>query len=247
MMSTRSTILTALALAAIPSAALAQDEADQGFYAGVNAGVAMLGDAHVTYYDAGGTFGGSGSTDTASGTFDVKSAATFGGVVGYDFGTIRADLEVNYSRHKIRSLTLNQLNGAPVTLSAADRQDVCDYLEADSCGGSGNTFNIGGSRIRELSAMGNLWLDLPISDRIVPYAGGGIGVGGFEVDGDGKAKFAWQLGAGAALKLSRHVWLTADYRHREVARTTVDWDATSGFMLGKLKTDSLTAGLRFRF
>ncbi len=139
------------------------------------------------------------------------------------------------------------MNGTPATLTEEERDEVCDYLEADSCGGSGNTFAISGSRIRQLSAMANVWVDLPVGDTITPYAGGGLGVSGFEVDGEGKAKFAWQLGAGAAVKVSSAIELTVDYRHREVSKTQVAWDAASGFRVGKLKTDSFTAGLRFRF
>lgn len=235
-------------LMAPAGAALAQD-ADTGFYGSLNVGVATVGDTNVTYYDAPGTFatGGTGTQDTIETRYDLKSAAIFGGVIGYDFGTVRADVEISYSRNKLKALTLNSVNGAPVTLTATDRDDVCDFLEADTCGGTGNTFTIPGSRLRQLSAMANVWVDVPVGGVVTPYAGGGIGISGFEVDGEGKAKFAWQLGAGAAIRVSESIELTADYRHREVSASNVAWDATSGFRVGKLKTDSFTAGLRFRF
>lgn len=219
--------------------AMAQDaEADTGFYAGANVGVSMLSDVDVDIYDA---------VDTVGTTFDNKSAVTFGGVVGYDFGMIRADVEAQYSRHKVKSLTVNTLNGSAVTFDPLDRADFClAVIEDPACAGSGNTFELDGSRIRELSAMGNLWVDLPLG-AITPYAGGGVGVAGYEIDGEGKAKFAWQLGAGAAFKLSDALELTADYRHRQIGHTDVAFDASSGFRVGKLKTDSLTAGVRFRF
>lgn len=235
------------AAAAVPGAALAQNADDKGFYIALNVGSASLKDPVVTYYDAGGTFGGTGTTDTATATLDTKSALAFGGTLGYDFGNVRSDVEFQYSRHKISSLTFTSVNGAATTLSAADRSDVCDYLEATTCGGSGNTFVFDGSRVRQLSAMANLWLDLPVGGSVVPYAGGGVGISGFEVDGEGKGKFAWQLGAGVAVKLSHGVALTADYRHREVAKTRVDFDNVSGFDVGKLKTDTIAAGLRFTF
>ena len=235
------------AAAAVPGAALAQNADDKGFYIALNVGSASLKDPVVTYYDAGGTFGGTGTTDTATATLDTKSALAFGGTLGYDFGNVRSDVEFQYSRHKISSLTFTSVNGAATTLSAADRSDVCDYLEATTCGGSGNTFVVDGSRVRQLSAMANLWLDLPVGGSVVPYAGGGVGISGFEVDGEGKGKFAWQLGAGVAVKLSHGVALTADYRHREVAKTRVAFDNVSGFDVGKLKTDTIAAGLRFTF
>lgn len=222
-------------------------EDDAGFYVAVNIGTASLSDPTVTYYDVGGTFGGSGASDTASATINTKSATTFGGAIGYDFGTVRPELEMQYGRHNIESLTFVAVNGSAVTLSAADRVEVCDYLEATSCGGSGNTFVVDGSRVRQLSAMGNVWIDLPIGSGITPYIGGGIGVTGFEVDGEGTGKFAWQLGAGAAVRLSKGVALTLDYRHRSVGAATVEYDTASGFTISKLKTNSFAAGLRFTF
>lgn len=230
-----------------PAGAAWAQESDTGFYASVNAGVAKLGGTDVTYYDAGGTFGGTGTQDTFTTRFDMKSAAIFGGVVGYDFGPVRADVELSYARNNLKSLTVKSVNGTPVTLTPADRTEVCDYLEADTCGGSGNSFTISGSRIRQLNAMANVWVDIPVGGFVTPYAGGGIGVAGFEIEGEGKAKFAWQLGAGAAFRLAKAIELTADYRHRETGSTTIAWDAVSGIQVGKFKTDSFTAGLRFRF
>lgn len=236
-----------IALASLASAAQAQEPSKQGFYAGANIGIAGVNDVNITYYDAGGTFGGSGSQDTAEGTFDFNSAATIGGVLGYDFGMIRSDLEINYSRNKVKSFTINSINGQRVTLSAADRQDVCDYLEADSCGGSGNTFNIDGSRMRQLSAFANLWVDLPVGSVVTPYLGGGLGMVGLEVDGEGQAKLGWQIGVGAAVNLNPATALTLDYRHREVGKIREEWDANSGYRLGKVKTDAILAGVRVTF
>lgn len=222
-------------------------ENDTGFYMAASIGKASLSDPTVTYYDVGGTFGGTGATDTATATIDTKSATTFGGALGYDFGTVRPEFEVQYGRHNIESLTFVSANGSAVTLTPADRTDVCDYLEAPSCGGSGNTFVIDGSRARQLSAMGNVWFDLPIGSGITPYVGGGFGLTGFEVDGEGTGKFAWQLGAGAAVKLTKGVALTLDYRHRSVGAAKVEYDSASGFTISKLTTNSFAAGLRFTF
>ena len=242
------TLALGAAIAAAPQMASAQSTDDGGgVYMSLNAGVATLSDPTVTYYDAGGTFGGTGTRDTFTSKLDTKSAATFGGAIGYDFGAVRADIEVAYSKNTINSLTLVSVNGSNVTLTAADRTDVCDYLEATTCGGSGNTFVIPGSRVRQLSAMGNLWLDLPLGGSITPYAGGGVGISGFEVDGEGKGKFAFQLGAGVGIKLSPGFALTGDYRHRVVARSNIPFDASSGYEISALKTDSIMAGIRVTF
>lgn len=229
------------------TAAHAADDSKRGFYVAGGVGVASVSDVDITYYDASGTFGGTGAQDTANGTVDLKNAANFDGSIGYDFGMIRADVQVAYAKNKLRALTINSLNGAPVTLSAADRADVCDYLEAGTCGGSGNTFVIDGSRIRQLSALANIWVDVPVGNVVTPYVGGGVGIAGFEIDGEGKGKFAWQLGAGAAVNLGETVAVTLDYRHRQSSRTNVAYDASSGFNVGKIKTNTFSAGLRFTF
>lgn len=239
--------LAGVSLLAATSAQAQSANDGTGFYMAVNVGVSTLSDPDVTYYDAGGTFGGTGARDTASAKLDTSSAATFGGSLGYDFGSVRADIEVNYVKNSIKSLSFVSVNGSTVALTAAQRADVCDYLEATPCGGSGNTFTVTGSRVRQLSAMGNLWLDLPLGNSITPYVGGGIGISGFEVDGEGKGKFAWQLGAGLAIKLSPGLALTTDYRHRVVSRTNVPFDSASGYQISSLKTDSITAGLRVTF
>lgn len=239
--------IAAAALALVPSAAFAEEDAETtGAYIGVHVGLASMSDANIQYYDAGGTFGGTGATDTADGTIDLKNAVTFGGVLGYDFGSVRADVEIDYAKHSINSLTVNALNGTAVTLTPTDRSDICTYLDATVCGGSGNTFVITGSRARTLTAMGNLWVDLPMGG-VTPYVGGGLGITGFEVDGEGKGKFAWQLGAGVGFKLGDKMVLSLDFRHREVGATQVEFDGSSGYRIGKLKSNTLSAGLRVVF
>ena len=75
-------ILKSMFLAGLlaPAGQAMAQEADTGFYAGANVGVAFLGDADVTVYADGGTFGGTGTEDTIGSTFDNGSALTFGGV-----------------------------------------------------------------------------------------------------------------------------------------------------------------------
>lgn len=221
----------------------------RGAYVSLHAGVAGVNDVNVGYFDEGGTFGGSGATDTAAFRVDLKNAFTFGGAIGYDFGTVRGDIELNYSRNRVKGLELRNINGQTVTLDAADRAEVCDYLEADSCGGSGNSFTFDGSRLRQLSALANLWLDIPTGSVVTPYAGGGLGIAGYELDGEGKARFAWQLGAGVAFDVSPGVSLSVDYRRRQTNGTTITDDEfpDAGVRIGKVKTNLFTAGLRFRF
>lgn len=240
--------VAALAAAACAQAAVAQAKGQEakGFYGGLNIGVADVNDVGVTYYDEGGTFGGTGPEDSFSGAFGEKGAATFGGVLGYDFGMLRADVEISYAKNNVNSFTLTNVNGTPITLSPSDRAELCDYLES-SCGGSGNTIAIDGGHLRQLNGMVNGWLDIPVGGTFVPYVGGGMGIAGLEVDGEGKSRFAWQLGAGAALHVSRALAVTADYRHREASSTDVPFDEVSGLRISKLKTNSFTVGIRGYF
>lgn len=237
-----------VAAAFVPGAALADE--GRGFYGSLEAGVNAVSDVPVTIYDADGTFGvANGTKDTVEGSYDLKSAAMFGGTLGYDFGTVRADLQIAYARNSIRAVSLAKVNGTAVTLTGADATDFCDYIEYTNCTLSGtNTVNFAsGPKLRQLSAMANLWFDIPMGGKVEPYIGGGLGVAGFEVDGEGKGKFAWQIGAGVAFKLSDSIALTADFRHRQVSKVDVAYDAVSGYQLGKIKTTSYGLGLRVGF
>lgn len=224
------------------------DDQEKGLYVALAGGVASANDTRIQYYDVGGTFGGSGATDTADATLDFAASGEARGVVGYDFGMFRGDVEIAYARNKIRALTINRLNGAAVTLTPGDAADVCDYLEVAGCSLTGNTiaFSNGGG-VRQLSALANVWVDLPIGKVVTPYVGGGVGVAGFEYGGEGKAGFAWQLGAGVAVHVARHIALTADFRHRDAKGARLAYDSVSGFEVGRVRTNSVSAGLRFTF
>lgn len=238
------------------SAAAAQDGAGvapnrtEGFYVALRGGLASLEDVDITYRDEGGTFGGTGATDTLETTVDSKNAFAFGGALGYDFGPVRADVEVDYARNKLSSLTIRRVNGAAVTsISAADGADFCDYAELDGCSVSGATIRADGGHVRQLSALANLWVDLPIGDRVTGYVGGGVGVGGFETADEGKARFAWQVGAGAAFHLSPVAAITGDFRYRSIGGATfTDSDFPDyALRVGQLKTSTASVGLRFTF
>ncbi len=230
-------------LAATP--AFAQED-DTGFYMSLNGGLASVNDLDVTFYAPTGTFGGTGARDTIDFSYDLDNAFAFGGAIGYDFGMIRTDVEVSYHRNKATSVRVNGVNGSAVTLDADDRAVICDYLETDSCGGSGNSFTFNGSRARQLSALANLWVDFPVGG-VTPYVGGGLGVTGYELDGEGEARFAWQLGAGVAVPLVSNISLTGDYRYRQSKGVTIEDSANEGLILDDVKTNTFSVGLRVRF
>ena len=229
-----------VAIAAMMTAApaLAQTgggNAEEGVYVQLDAGLATIGKVDIVYNDGVDRFGASA---------DLKNALTFGGAFGYDFGMLRTELQLSYARNKVESLTVESINGTAVTLTPAQRAEFCDYLEADTCTGSGATVSVPDSRLRQLNAMGNVWLDIPTGAGVTPYVGGGVGASGFELDGEGKVRFAWQIGGGVAFDLSEKMALTADVRHRQVSGGDID----DGYArVGRIKTTSFSAGIRFRF
>lgn len=248
----RHLVLAAFGAAGIATSAMAQDRPvdNRGIYLALEAGRTSLSRTDLVFQDDGGTFGGTGAQDSVATRTETKAATGFGGALGYDFGTIRADIEVDYARNRIRGLGVQSVNGQAVTsISASDAADFCSYADFSGCSVDGTTLRFDGGRVRQASGLFNLWLDLPLSARAAVHAGGGAGIGGFEVDGEGKARFAWQVGAGAALHLSRAVAITADYRYRQINGATFTDAAFPDYALrvGKLKSNIASVGLRFTF
>lgn len=239
-----------LAVGVAASGAHAQTaEPTTGVYVAVGAGIAKVSDTDLDYSDTGGTFGGAGARDTLETGVELNKALNLKGAIGYDFGIVRTDVEIDYSRNQIEALNIRGLNGTAVTLTPADVADFCDYVEATDCSGSGNRVEFDGGHVRQLSALANVWLDIPTGSLLTPYIGGGVGIAGFQIEDEGKAKFAWQLGAGVAVDISPNVSLTADYRFRNAGGTTFTDDGFPNYALrvGKIQTSTFSAGLRFSF
>ena len=255
------TVASVLALAAVPAVAHA------GVYGSINVGGASPSSVSTTIYAPSGAIFGGGEeilleslsrsaapapagSDSIEGDYNVNSAVAISGSLGYDFGLIRAEAEVSYSRHTVRALNVTQLTGfgGDTTTDLQDGAfDTCFYLGVSSCPSSGNSIALDGVKLRQLAGMGNLWLDIPVGGKIEPYVGGGIGVVGLESGGEAKSAFAWQLGAGVAYKLSSHLALTADVRYREVDPIQFDFGGGEGLNFGRVKTTSYGVGLRYSF
>lgn len=257
----RKLIAAAVLLASVSMPAMAQAK---GFYGSLSIGGVSVNDVNTTIFapageiiapesEGEGEFALAASipagSDTVSGKYDLKTSAIVSGSLGYDWGMFRTDLEVSYARSRVRAFTVGEINGSPVTLSEADAEDICFYSEIDDCSVSGNRVAFGGGpKLRQLNAMANVWVDIPLGGELglEPYVGGGLGVAGFELEGEGKAKFAWQVGGGLAYKLSPAFAITADLRYREADGATIN-DAGYGFAIDKIKSFSYGLGLRATF
>jgi opacity protein-like surface antigen len=113
--------------------------------------------------------------------------------------------------------------------------------DADKLSSGGFSESVSGD-ISSLAFMGNLLVDLPLSERIRPFLGAGIGLANIDVDGDeDDTVFAYQAIAGLGFPLT-HV-TTLDLQYRYFATADPDFDGTEA----EYQTHNFFAGLRFDF
>lgn len=98
--------------------------------------------------------------------------------------------------------------------------------------------------ISSLAVMGNLLVDLAISESVRPFLGAGMGLANVKIDNGSDRDdtvFAYQVIAGIGFPLTYVTTLDLQYRH--FATTDPDYDATEA----KYQTHNFFAGLRFDF
>lgn len=253
----KKTIFVAMiATSALATPAFAQDEADKGMYFQLRTGVADLNNPDLAIID---TF--SAPNNRLDTKLNTKSAWTFGGELGYDFGGIRVGLELAYQRNKVKGITLKSLNGTAIT--AADMSDVVEGLgeldiisadDLDNIDINGTTIsatNGSVAKLRQLAVMANVTYDIPVGgNTFKPYVGAGLGAVGSHLkalgEDDGSVRFAWQLRAGAAVKVTKGVDLTADYTFRQTSKGKLNFgDEDVEYRLGKTNASLFQVGLRF--
>ncbi len=140
-----------------------------------------------------------------------------------------------------------------------------------SLGNSGGAFSGNNElRVRSWSLMANAWYDLPLTNTVAAYVGGGIGYANNTASGSqtfqnppntGAAQFgttfpngrtgnfAWSLGAGLSFALSQTVSLEGGYRFTDLGRYNTAIDTVNGDekFRARLGAHDLQAGLRFKF
>jgi opacity protein-like surface antigen len=258
----KTAILFATTLAAIPAGAHASIT---GFYGTVQAGgQSTSGVDTVIYAPQGAIFGGGNNdvvaaaavapapagSDKIEGRYKIDTAFQIGGALGYDFGLVRAEVNVNYSSAKVKSLNVTQLTGLggqTTTDLNAVKSDVCFALDQAACSTSGNALALDGVKLKQVAVLGNAWIDVPLPGPFSPYVGGGLGAVHLDVDGEGKTVFAWQVGAGVAYSIIPHVAITADVRHRESGKVNMDFGGGYGANFGRVKSTTYGLGLRVSF
>lgn len=249
-------IAIAISALALSTPAMAQDADKTGLYGAVHAGVNMPSKLSLNTpnldFDVEDGEGEVVTIDDVGVELDTKNAFEFGATLGYDFGMIRADIDVSYSRARVKSLAFKTVNGEAIPdglLEAAIDVIGEDYLDLpEDVDFDGNSIALGnnGGKIRRLSAMANVWVDIPVSG-FTPYVGGGLGIQGLEYDGEGKGTFTWQLGAGVSVPVNENIAVSADYRYRQQKGFSLKDEGFEYLRVGTAKSSSLFVSLRANF
>lgn len=202
--------------------------------------VAPMADAPSWYVSL---FGGASWLDDVHteynepGPYEIDALTDTGFIVGGAIGThlwedFRVELEVAYSENDV---------------------DKIEY-DGEKYGGTGD-FSF-------LTFMGNLWFDIPLSEELKPYVGGGAGVaivdakdvgyddGGVNIEYDSsEVAFAFQLGAGLRWMVAENIALDVGYRFRGIDGPTFDdaGDGGSGQNADWMYSHNVIGGVSFGF
>jgi opacity protein-like surface antigen len=236
---------------AFAGAAYAQDEGS-GWYGAARAGLATMNDPELTFTDT-------ATSDNIVTRLHTDNAFGAAGELGYRWNGWRFAGELSYQKHDADSITFVSANGTPIT--AGDVGDALDALEDAGVIGSqagltasGTTVSSSSGSIAELRQVGfmaNAAYDIPTGTSITPYVMGGVGGVNTHAEafgeGDSVTRFAWQLGAGAAVDVASNVQLTADYRYRQTSGGDLGDVPGVDIHLGSTKSHFIAVGGRVRF
>jgi opacity protein-like surface antigen len=191
--------------------------------------ISAIGGISFMQGDSGG-FNTAGAFDNTNDTSDEVFVG--GGAIGIAIpralGTLRVELE---GRGR------NEFRGVTDSFAPPDPTFFYD-VEVDDC----------------WSVMTNAWFDLPMSDRLDVYAGGGLGAGGYNlvvddtvVTGvDSVSEFAWQVGTGVNYRLSDRLVLDMGYRYLDLGEADIELTDAFGASAGNYTFDVTAHELLFQ-
>ena len=224
--------LLMLGVTTLTSPSLARDGAG---YFGVEGGVLVPRDTDIDIY--------ADSGDLITRDFleiNHKSGWDADLIAGYDFGTVRAEVEVGHKRAGIESLTVRD---------PFDTVDTTDTFDGDG-------------RLKVNSLMANVLLDFGNEDGVSFYFGGGLGAARIKYrlspddssDSDldlrfSDRAFAGQIIAGVRTMVSNHVDIGLKYRYFRT--TKLEFDRNDDDLVdearGRFASHSLLANVIFNF
>jgi opacity protein-like surface antigen len=175
--------------------------------------------------------------------YNIDTASDAGFIVGGAIGThltdaVRVELEVAYSENDVDTLRYS-----------GPQNDGTNY------DGSGS--------FALLTFMANLWYDIPISEAVYPYVGGGAGLAIIDADdviyddesatGDvydsSEVAFAFQLGAGLRWQAFENITFDVGYRLRGIDGPTFETsdDNTTDYDADWIWSHNVIGGVSFGF
>lgn len=191
---------------------------------------------------------------------DAKDALAFGGEFGHDFGDVRIGVEVGYTRHKITKIGFRTLNGRDIPANSLRSALVgvgipAADLNAVTIADNNITAKSGSfAKLRQVAVLANMTYDIPVGDSALrPYVGAGIGGASTHLksfgESDSSFRFAWQVRAGAAVRVTDNIELTGDYSYRNVGKGGLDLieDEDTSTTLGKTRASIFQVGVRLGF
>jgi opacity protein-like surface antigen len=148
---------------------------------------------------------------------DYKRGTDVDGVVGYDFGLIRTELEIAYKRAKLEEYRFGSDELAAIS-TALNRPSAAP--DAFAPGSPALTTDDVSGRITVLSGMANALLDLDAGGFSL-FAGGGAGRARVKLLGNRDDAWAFQGIAGARVALSDSIEFGIKYRYFRTARLSL--------------------------
>lgn len=222
-------VVLALASTALATPALARDDA---FYIGAELGPMIVEDIDFDI----------GALDNAA-SVDHEYGWDAGGVIGYDFGGFRVEVEGSYRRADVDGI--NASTTLPVVTAAG----------ATVTTPAGN-YDYAGGRTSALSFMLNGLLDFGPDDGLQGFVGGGVGVArvkaryALNTNGnllnDSDTVFAYQALAGIRAPLTDNIDVTVKYRFFNADDVKLV-DALNRSNEARFRSHSVLGGLTFNF
>jgi OmpA-OmpF porin, OOP family len=224
-------------LSTVASPALARDNQP---YVELDAGLTKL---EKTNFDIG--------TTTAAASVEHDTGYDLGGIVGYDFGMFRLEVEASVRK------------ADPKILTSSVRLPDGGVLSSATPGSSGSFGNAAGDA-RAQSLMANALIDLGKDDSVQFFVGGGVGIAkvkykysintagpGWLANSGGAdnaySKFAWQAVAGLRAPISSKVDVGVKYRFFNVGRAGLVDTAGRAVAPYNFSSHSLMASIGYNF
>jgi opacity protein-like surface antigen len=193
---------------------------------------------------------------------DVKTHYKY---IGYeDDGTYHNSIQTDTGFIVGGALGTHLTDDLRAEIEAAYSENDVHKIKYDAPDGRNGSYD-GHGHFGTLTFMANLWYDVPLSETVKPYIGGGAGVA--IVDGkvgyndsasfdpifdDSSLEFAFQLGAGLRWQAWENVTLDIGYRLRGVdgpsfnSKTTA-FQGTTDYDANWMWSHNLIAGISFGF